>query len=171
MEEQAGIYQFTLIENKGVSITYNTDGSIRVITNTGDELTIENSDCDTIQLDYSFTHRRSGNNKLQYRNTISWNQIGLNDSNLDLINQIKQSIYGWIVLIEFYNKEQKIILNPFRFRNSAITNISNHYNIELQNVIFGKRILDYNPLAGTVTADSNTVTADSNTVDTTGGTI
>ena len=172
MEEQAGVYQFTLYENKGVSITYNVDGSIRVISNTGETITIENSSCDTIDLGYTFEHQRSANNTLRYRNSISWKQIGLINSNLDLIAQLKSSIYGWIVMIEFYKQEKKIVLNPFRYVNSTIdNNISNHYNIELRNPIYGLRILNYNPLTGIVTADSDEVTADSSEVDASGATI
>lgn len=40
--EQAGIYKITLYENKGVSILYNSDGSIYSLENTGDTIEITN---------------------------------------------------------------------------------------------------------------------------------
>jgi len=150
MQEQAGIYRITLYEAKGLSITYADAQTIKSITNIGATITLENSDCNTMELGYNFEHRRSGNNKLTYKNAITWKQIGLNNSNLDLINILKQSIYGWVPVLEFYNNSQKIIENPFKFVDSSIdNNVSNHYNIQLQNIIFGKRIKDYTPVTAT----------------------
>lgn len=175
MNEQAGIYRISLYENKDLLFIYSrdTDNTIINILNSSTVLEIENSDCDTTDLGFSFTHRRSGNNTLKYRNSLSWKYIGLTDSNIQLIQQIKQSIYGWVAMIEFYKDEKKIIEQPFKFVNSSIdNNVSNHYNIELQNRVFGNRLKDYVPLSDeVVTADSNTVTADSNTVDASGGRI
>jgi|GEM_PF-3692933 len=150
MEEQAGIYRFTFYEAKGLSLFYIDENTIRDISNTGQVVEVENSDCYTIDLGYTFEHRRSGNNRLTYKNTITWKQIGFINSNLDLINILKQSIYGWVPVLEFYNNSQKIIENPFKFVDSAIdNNVSNHYNIQLQNIIFGKRIKDYTPVTAT----------------------
>jgi len=148
MEEQAGIYRITLYEAKGLLIEYIDNNTIRSISNTGATITLENSDCNTMELGYNFEHRRSGNNKLTYKNTIIWKQLDLNGTNLSLIDQLKTSIYGWIPVIEFYNNTQKIIENPFRYTTASIdNNVSNHYNIELKNVLFGKRIKDYTPFS------------------------
>lgn len=144
MQEQAGIYRIVLYEAKDISFSYTNNNTIRSISNTGSIIEIENYNDSTIDLNFTFTHRRSGNNKLQYKNTLIWKQIGLNDSNLDLISQLKTSIYGWVPVIEFYNKSKKIIDNPLKFKSSEIdNNLSNHYNITIENPIFGNRIKDY----------------------------
>lgn len=139
--EQAGIYRIILYENKGVDLVYRDANTIREISNTGDVVTLENSDDDTMELDFTFKSKRSANNKLSYKHTIIWKQLGLDDSNIDLINTLKKSIYGWIPVIEFYNKSQKIITNPFRFTESIIdNNISNHYEITLDNINFSDNL-------------------------------
>jgi hypothetical protein len=172
MEEQAGVYKIVLYEDKDLSYVY-SGGDIVQINNTSTSITLENSDCDTQELNYSFEYKRSPNNRLRYKNKITWLTLGLNDENIEQIRQIKQSIYGWIALIEFYNGLSKVIKQPLRFMNSAINNnLSNSYSIEIMNPVFGGRLIDASLApAGTVTADSNTVTADSNTVDASGGSI
>lgn len=141
--EQAGVYKITLYENKGVSVTYNQDGSVQTFSTTGDIIVLENSDCDTMELGLSFTSKRNANNKLKYKHTVTWTQLGLDNDNIELINTLKQSIYGWIVELEMYNGEiRRIITNPVKFIDASIKNDSNSYNIVLENVNFGNTISD-----------------------------
>jgi len=146
MIEQAGIYRVTLYENKGLSIIFIDNNTVRNVTTSGATIVIENSDCETMNIKLEFEHRRAASNKLKYLNTLSWILLGLTDDNIDLIAQLKESIYSWVPVIEFYNNDQKIITNPFLFDGSEIdNNVSNSFNIELKNAIFGNRILDYTP--------------------------
>ncbi len=172
MEEQAGVYKITLYENNDLILVYSEvdDNTILSLGNITNTIEIDNDDCETQEINYSFEHQRSANNRLKYLNTISWLLIGLNDSNLDTISQLKKSIYGWIAKIDFYNGDRKIIDNPFRFIMSSIdNNESNSYMIELKNIIYGNRILNFGGLTGEIiTADSDVVTADSDTVDASG---
>lgn len=141
MVEQAGIYRIVLYENKDVNLVFRPDGSIEGISNAGDILTLENSDEDTRELDLILNPRKNKNNKLRYKHTIIWKQLGLDSSNFEIINTLKNSIYGWLAKIEFYNNTEKIITNPFRFNESSINNnISNHYEIALNNINFGNRM-------------------------------
>lgn len=147
MEEQAGIYRITLYEAKDLLFVYGSESLVSYVNSietAGVIITLENSDCNTMDLDLSFESRRSGNNKLLYKHTITWDLLGIDKINLDKISQLKTSIYGWVALIEFYNNTAQVIENPFRFVNSSIdNNVSNHYNIELKNVLFGKRVKEY----------------------------
>lgn len=139
--EQAGIYRLVLYENKDLGVVYNQDGSVQSLSNSGDVIEIENSDENTVGLGMTLTPKKSANNKLKYKHSITWSQFGLDNS--DVINTLKCSIYGWIPEIEFYNNKKSVLLNPIKFIESSINNnVSNSYEIALDNVNFGNRISD-----------------------------
>lgn len=141
MFEQAGTYRITLYENKDLQLSFDGNGDIITIYNTGDIIELQNSNCDTSNLALSFQAQRAAGNDLKYSHTITWQEIGASDENIEKIRKLKTSIYGWIALIEFYNLESKVIVNPLRYNNSTLdNNISNHYNVSLSNRVFGAEL-------------------------------
>lgn len=144
--EQAGIYKISLYENKDLSFDYTGVGSITGINYGGNLIEIENSNDNTCMLSLVQTPERNSNNELRYNSTISYILYDYSVENLQVIQKLKQSIYGWIALIEFYNGDLKIINTPLRFDNSAMKNESNSFSIELKTIIPGKKPVTYTKL-------------------------
>lgn len=144
MIEQAGIYRITLYENVGIDITYVDSKNISAISNTGEVIELENSDCETSELRLEFDFRQSANNKTNYRHSLSVLKYGYDNETLEYFHKITDSIYGWIPKVEFYNGDIKVYTNPFKSLETEIdTNVSMSININLRNVIFGEKPLDF----------------------------
>lgn len=145
--EQAGIYKITLYENKGFEIHYRPNGSIKTVSNTGETITLENADELTQDIELNIDYRRSDNNKLLYKHEINWKLLGLDADNIEKINLLKKSYYKFIPVIEYYNETQSILLNPVSLVNTSIdNNVSNSYNIQLNNILYGERLREYIPV-------------------------
>lgn len=144
MTEQAGVYKIILYESKGLDVAYRPDGRVKSISNTGEEITLQECDTDTLEIEFQIRQRRSANNKSYYRYSINWKLLGLSNDNLDTINKIKSSIYKWVAVVYYYNNTVDYIANPFKYIEGSIdNNVSNHYNIEIQNTIFSKSAIDF----------------------------
>lgn len=136
MTEQAGVYKVDLIENNNISATYSGD-NITSISGSGATINLLNDQ----EITFKFSPIRGKNNKIQYKYELGFKDYDLSIENINLMNQIRQSIYGWIAKIEFYNKEIKIVNTPLKFVNSNLNNaVSNHYQTLIQNTIIGSRM-------------------------------
>ena len=154
MIEQAGVYKIVLYENKGLEVQYRPDGSIKAVLNTGETISLENCDDDTLEIGLEVEQKRSDNNKSLYKYIINWKLLGLSNENLDKINLLRSSIYKWVAFVQFYNKSETLILNLLIFDNSSIdNNISNHYNISLFNVVYGEKSQKFNDELGYIFED------------------
>lgn len=147
MITQAGIYKITLYENKNIVLNYSDSKTVKSIATGGDIIEIENSNCETSDLRFTIQSRQSANNKRTYQHTLIWKRFGYIQDVIDQIEQIRNSIYGWIPVINFYNTENRIILNPFKpIDGSVNTNISHHFELQLRNIIYGQQSLDGPPI-------------------------
>jgi hypothetical protein len=136
--EQAGIYKITLYENKGVSILYNSDGSIYSLENTGDTIEITNEQKPFMNI----TPNRSRNNKLSFTYNLNFNIYKISKTVTAEINQLKKSVYGWLAKINYYNQDIKFLNTPLFFDSSNINNNSaNYYPITLNNRTSSKQKL------------------------------
>ena len=111
---QAGLYRAILTEAKNLSINYSTfaiSGGDEIMLNTKPVLTIESNDT-------------------LYNYTLS---AQLNDLTQPQIDQINDSIYGWIAKLEFFDLTTKIIERPFfALKNTDVkTNVSHSRMITL----------------------------------------
>lgn len=140
--EQAGVYRVTLYENKDLNFVYQA-GNVVAIVNDGDIINIENSDCNTSDIGLVQEPQRNNNNRVKYRSTLNYILYDYSIEQLQLIEKIKKSIYGWIAKIEFYNQDTKVIPNPLRFNAANMTNISNSFAVTIENAIFGNAPLKY----------------------------
>ena len=144
MIEQAGVYKITLYENKDVVLNYIDSENIDNITTSGQTIEIENSDDETINLKLEFDVSQSDNNKTFYKHLLTLIKFGYDNETLEYFNDICDSIYGWIPKIEFYNGDIKVYTNPFKSNNSdGDTNISMSIGVNLENVTFGQKPLDF----------------------------
>jgi len=135
LKEQAGIYKINLLEDKDVSLVYDSAGGVTYIYTNGETIELENDQ--EIALTENLV--RSNNNRLHYQLTFSWDIFNLTEENNELIQRIVRSAYGWLITIEYYNKDNKAILRPQRFVNGAINNqLSAHSDITLQNPVSSK---------------------------------
>jgi hypothetical protein len=132
--EQAGINTITLLENRDIDKVFDisTNELVLIQTLTGQTIEIENKD----EIQLTETLQRNKNNRLHYKYNLSYDLYGLTETNNQLIQDIISSIYGWLMIIDYYNGEQKAIIEPVRFGQSDINNnVSAHYNINITNSI------------------------------------
>jgi len=139
MIEQAGIYSIELIENKDISIFYN-GSAISSISGSGQSIVLNNDQ----EIRLSFTPERSKGNKTLFLYELNCKIYDLSKGTKSKINSLKKSIYGWLAKVEFYDKSEKIILSPLKFKGSNINNnISNHYAVDMVNPVFGQKMVDF----------------------------
>jgi hypothetical protein len=140
--EQAGVYRITLYENKDLTLLFTGDDVTNIISS-GAVIPIENDNCETQEISLVQQPQRSANNKLKYRSRIDWLLFDYSIERLQLINQIKQSIYGWIAKIDFYNSSSKVIPSPLRFIEALNDNNSSSFGISIENVVLGDKLLNF----------------------------
>ncbi len=153
MIDQAGIYKITLYENKDIVLNFGDSKDVKSIANSGDVIEIENSNDETNGLKLDFESKQSSNNKRKYKHKLTWLKYGYSQEVMNAFETIRNSIYGWIPVINFYNTENRIVLNPFKPINSDVnTNISHHFEILLENIIFGQESIDGPPIVPNIDA-------------------
>jgi len=116
---QAGIKNITLYENKQISFEFYDALNIRAITNLsglGNILTIENNQ--RPEFDIKFKLSDSGNVTHEY--SLDFFLYGISNDNYNLLAQLKQSIYGWCFLVEFYDGTLKFYNTPLFCRESNL---------------------------------------------------
>ncbi len=125
--EQAGLYKISLHENKGVSITYDSEGGISNLTSSGEVL-----DFETNLNKFSDNLSNSINNLILNEYVISIEIEGISEA-LEVITKLNNSIYGWIPVFEFMDKQEKAILTPF-FQNApeVNTSVSHTFKVEMK---------------------------------------
>lgn len=99
---QAGLKNITLYENIGITFNYFDPLNLRKITDLqslGAVILIENVQRPEYDLKGSLSKSGSPVNDINVKFLL----LGLTLENYDLINQIKLSVYGWCVLVEFYD--------------------------------------------------------------------
>ncbi len=112
MISQAGLYGLTLYENKGFSFDYNANNTVdeASIINTGEIYSFETND----NRNNLFNEIRSANNNEIINDyTINLWISGLTQDNLDTIEELQRSIYGWIPVLEFMDNQKYLINEPF----------------------------------------------------------
>ncbi len=110
MIQQAGIYKLDLYENKDVVLTFDSNDDITAISNSGDVLNFETDYNDP---KYSNDKEPGKNNIVINKHKILFHIDTLDQSNFDIIEKLQSSIYGWVVLIEFFSGDKYIINIPF----------------------------------------------------------
>jgi hypothetical protein len=119
---QAGLYSVNFYENKGFSFDYNVDETIDLssISNTGET--------------YSNQIKTAFNNDIKNDHTIQLWINGLTKENLDDLERIRLSIYGFIPVLEFMDKQLYLINEPFYLNtpNSFESQASHTFNIQIK---------------------------------------
>ena len=139
MQEQAGIYKVTLIENKDISIIYQGE-NISQISGGGQSIELDNEQ----EIVLEFTPQRGKNSRLLFQYQLNYKAFDLSKETKTIINSIKKSIYGWLACIEFYDTTKRIITSPLKFSTGNINNnTSNHYEINLVNSVFGQKMINF----------------------------
>jgi len=136
MISQAGLYKLTLYENKSFSFLYNADGTIDFdsISNSGDVLEFETNDN---RNKYSNEIKTARNNDVVNSHKLELWINGLIQSNLDTLEKLTSSIYGWIPLIEFMNNDKYLIDVPFFEKvNPFDSQVTHTFFIELKPRLF-----------------------------------
>lgn len=126
-KQQAGIYELTLIENKGVILTFDSNNDVTNIVSTGNTIELNTND-NVIQLSNNIDS--ANNNELINTYILKLELNGLDQQ--DLTEQINNSIYGWIPSIEFMDGQTKLINTPFFQKVNEMDTQSTHtYFIEM----------------------------------------
>jgi len=162
---QAGIKNISLYENKGIDFYYYDpldDRAITDLTGTGSIILVENYQQPTFNINSSFSSGGNVVNEYELKFFI----LGLLSANNTLISQIKKSVYGWCILIEFYDGTFKFYNTPMFCRESSIDpNAEMSFTLTLKTATPTVEMhLDYTPNVSTVPiyrADTTLVTADS----------
>jgi len=112
MISQAGLYKLTLYENKSFSFLYNADGTIDFdsISNTGDVLGFETNDN---RNKYSNEIKTARNNDIVNSHKLEFWINGLIQSNLDTLEKLQSTIYGWVPVMEFMDNQIYLVNAPF----------------------------------------------------------
>lgn len=116
---QAGVKSITLYENKGIRFRYYDQFDYTLITelvSLGAVIEITNVQRPKFDVTSKFT--KLGRMANDYK--IEFLLLGLTNSNIDLISQLSESIYGWCFLVEFYDDTFNFYNIPVYCRASKI---------------------------------------------------
>lgn len=116
---QAGVKNITLYENKTIRFRYYDlldESLITDLTTLGAIIEIENLQRPTLDIESKFGKQ----GKMVHDYKISFNFLGLLTTNLNLLNQLAESIYGWCFLAEFYDGTFKFYNVPLFCRSNKI---------------------------------------------------
>ena len=135
--EQAGLNKITLYENKDIVYHYPDTSNpyeIDSISNSGDIITF---DLCTEMPQLNFKSSPAENNELFQLYNLIITLDGLQQSILDKIQTISESIYGWVPYLEFMNATKQVIPVPFWTNkvNDLNTSTSHHFVLNLSNRI------------------------------------
>lgn len=157
---QAGLYKLKLYENKQFSFLYNSEGIIDLdsISNSGDILEFETNDN---RNKYANEIPSAYNNDIINNHKIELWINGLIQSNLDTLEKLQYSIYGWIPVMEFMDNQKYLINAPFFISvgpfNSQITHT---FKLELKS-----RVSTYKKLQEVSVSESVTGVLDYDGID------
>lgn len=162
---QAGIKNITLYENKGITFNHYDPLDYSQISNIeyeGSVIEITNNQLPS--LDIELTLSDNGQPGLNYN--LKFYLLGLILDNYDTLFQLKTSIYGWKMLIEFYDDTYRFYDAPIFCKNSKINpQFEMAYEIEMKNPVLSlAKYYEYTPGISTVgvyRADTTILTTDS----------
>ena len=119
MDFQAGIKNITFYENNSITFRYYDPTDLSLITDLqtlGDSLTIENHQLPEFNIKLS----RSNSGEMLQLLEAKFMLLGFNSVNLTLLDKIKTSMYGWCMLVEYYDGTTKYYNAPMFSRESSI---------------------------------------------------
>ena len=160
---QAGIKKITLYENKGISFVFYDAGDSSKITdlsNSGEVITLEN--LNRPEFDIKVMLSNSGFVLNEY--TLNFLFFGLTLVNFNQLFKLKTSVYGWCVLVEFYDGTIKFYNTPLFCKKSDIKpHEEMSFTVELETAV-PTPVSHYNYLADVFLpiyrADTTLLTAD-----------
>lgn len=164
--QQAGIKNITLIENKGVTWVHHDPFDLWKIANleyTGDTILLDN--INRPKFDISINRTGQG---IVYEYELDFILFDYIASNLDYIDLICDSIYGWCMLVEFYDETVRFYPNPIYYNESDLKPHEEMvFNINMETRVGTlKRHYEYIGAVANIDvyrADTTIITADSET--------
>ena len=167
MSQQAGIYKVVLYEDKNLTYLYYDSDTIVNLSTDGD--TFEFTNCLTPQID--ITPIKNNNNELAFNYGARLIFEDFDDNTLDDLQSVYESLYGWKLLVYFYDGTIKFLDEVLKVKDTSFNiNESMTLNCELLSAQPSKtRFVEYDPdismseyKADTtlITADDTTITAD-----------
>ena len=162
---QAGIKNITLIENK--SVTWNHYDALDAwkisnIEYSGNAIQVLNDQYPKFDVNI-----RPGNfGKLNYEYSLDFYIYNYITENYDIFEQLKESIYGWLMLVEFYDGTNKFYPSPVYFTQVDFKpHEEMSFPVKLTSKVpTNQRYYEYTPGISTVAvyrADTTLLTADS----------
>lgn len=116
---QGGVKNITLYENQGIEFYYydpQNDRAITNLTSKGSVILIEN--CQLPEFNIKQMIGDGGRFLAEYN--VKFHVLGMTSANVDLINRITTSIYGWCFDVEFYDGTHKYYNTPLKLKDSEI---------------------------------------------------
>lgn len=162
---QAGIKNITLIEDKAVGWTYYDPTDLYKISNltySAGAIVIEN--CQFPKFEVKVTIGDRG--KLLYNYSLEFILMAYITENIDSLEQLQESIYGWIMLVEYYDGTYKLYPSPIFFNETDFKpqDEMNFFVKMKSGTPTEQRYFEYTPGISTVVAyraDTTLLTADS----------
>jgi hypothetical protein len=167
MMYQAGIKHITLIEHTGISWTHYDildENKISNIESTGAQILIDNWQRPVFDIEM----KPNDLGRVGYEYNLEFLLFGYVNENLDTIERLRESIYGWAMLVEYYDETQKFYPFPVWFDESGLKPQDEmSFEVKLQTrVPTMQQHLEYTPGISTIPvyrADTTLLTADSTT--------
>lgn len=161
---QAGVKQILLLENKGITFQFYDPNNNNAITNLetlGSVITVDNNQLPEFEFDFEIGE--SG--EILYGYSLKFYILDYSSSNISLIQQLKRTIYGWCIEIEYYDGTRKFYNTPFKCQKGSIkVQEEMSFEINLETIVPSNiRHLDYVPdaVVGQIfRADTTLLTAD-----------
>lgn len=133
--QQAGIYQITLYERKGLSLTYSDGTTLSGVSNTGQIVSLTHGE----YIKWNYENQGGKNANLLFKHTIKFWYDGLTESMKANIKTLIDSVYGWTPLIEMNNGEKYFINDLFAIQNTDMDSSKSHtWPIELKSPILSR---------------------------------
>lgn len=130
MISQAGIYKLTLLENKELVIVRDSNKNITAITTSGETIELNTDDN---RPNYKNDLDSGDNNVVLNEHIKEFIISSLTEESFDEIEQLNNSIYGWIPIIEFMDNQKYIINTPFFVSIGRVNTQTSHiFKIELE---------------------------------------
>ena len=122
--EQSATYNLMLYENIGISITYDINGNISAISNTGE--TLDYTTCN--KPEFVPIPRNAQNNQLLYDYILRFEIDGL-ISNEDELEKLVNNINGWVAKIQLGNNKTELVNSSFWAEIQPVDTYISHTNI------------------------------------------
>lgn len=127
MKRQAGLYKLTLYEAKEIGIVYNSSGELVSIVNSGEILSFDTEN----NTEFADALESAFNNLVRNDYSIEFKLFGLDQ--ISIVEQLNNSIYGWVPVFEFMDTQDKALIVPFFGVSDGVkTNTSHSYKISLK---------------------------------------